>query len=340
MKAFLLKLVNYLNLYSMFNGYTKNTATIFMLHRIDPEYENTSAGFSPALLREYFEYLKKNQYNVISLSSYMNALIKNEDTTKAVVFTVDDGYRNFYLNAFKIFREFNYPATIFITSDFINGKLFFWWDTIEYAVMSTKKRVINLPNWNLNNIQIKTDSQKAEAVSYIVGFCKKLKNTNKLNLIEKLLELLDVNISGQPMNEYAPLSWDDIFEMKKHGIEFHPHTKTHPIMSRISKAQKLEELSEPKQTIEKKLSVPANIFCYPNGGFGDFDEETIGILKSLNYIGAVTGIPGFNNTKNKTDMFRVHRFGLPSDPILFKQYICGLEQAKRQLLGCFLHKYR
>ena len=125
MKAFLLKFVNYLNLYSVFNGYTRNTATVFMLHRIDPEHENTSAGFSPVLLREYFEYLKKNQYNVISLSSYMNALMKHEDTTKTVVFTVDDGYRNFYLNAFKIFQDFNYPATIFITSDFIDNNLFF-----------------------------------------------------------------------------------------------------------------------------------------------------------------------------------------------------------------------
>ena len=340
MKAFFLKLVNYFNLYSMFNGYTKDTATIFMLHRIAPEYENTAAGFSPALLREYFKYLKKNRYNVISLSSYMNALIEHKDTNKTVVFTVDDGYRNFYLNAFKIFQEFNYPATIFITSNFINNNLFFWWDTIEYAVMSTKKQMINLPEWNLNHIKINNDSQKTEAISYIVDFCKKLENSKKLNLIQKLLEILNIDVSRQPTNEYEPLSWKEIVEMNESEIEFHPHTKTHPIMTRISSAQKLEELSEPKIVIENKLGISANIFCYPNGGVDDFDEETINILKSLNYIGAVTGLPGFNNTKNQTDLFRVHRFALPSDPILFKQYICGLERAKRMLIGRLSHRYR
>ena len=108
-----------------------------MLHRIDSIEKSTDAGFSPLLLREYFEYLRRHSYNVISLSSYIDALKNNTDTYKTVVFTVDDGYRNFYLNAFEIFREYAYPATVFLTSDFIEGKLFFWWDTIEYLIRNS-----------------------------------------------------------------------------------------------------------------------------------------------------------------------------------------------------------
>ena len=335
-----MKIVNQFHLFPLFNRFTKNSATIFMLHRIDPVGKNTEAGFSPVLLRKYFEYLKLHKYNVISLSNYIDALITNRDTYKAVVFTVDDGYRNFYLNAYKIFKEYGYPATIFITSDFIEGKLFFWWDNIEYLITHSSKKAINLSDTNFNNISIKTASEKKKAILTIVNHCKTIENQEKLDLIAELARKMEVNIPGQPQNEYAPLKWEEIYEMQKHGIDFHPHTKTHPIMSKVSLSQKTEELKIPKKVIEEKLGTTANIFCYPNGGFNDFDEETIMKLKALDYIAAVTGIPGINNTKGTTDMYTIPRFALPADQLFFKQYISGLENFKRKILGISFSRYK
>ena len=311
-----------------------------MLHRIDSPGKSTKVGFSPILLREYFKYLILHNYNVISLSSYIDALINNKDTYKSIVFTVDDGYRNFYLNAYEVFKEYGYPATVFITSDFIEGKLFFWWDTIEYVINHSSKKEINLSIVNFDKINIKDADRKAISISDVVDYCKTLKNYDKLALIKELVDEMEVDISDQPQNEYAPLKWGEICEMKEHGIEFYPHTKTHPIISKMPLTQKIEELAVPKKIIEDKLGTNANIFCYPNGEANDFDEETISVLKSLNYIAAVTGTPGLDNTNDKTDMYRIRRFGLTSDPICFKQYICGLENLKRKIFGLFFNRYQ
>ena len=75
-----------------------------MLHRIDKEGTETGSVFTTALLREYFEYLRKHHYNVISLTSYIQALINHEDTYKTVIFTYDDGYSDFYHHTYNIFR--------------------------------------------------------------------------------------------------------------------------------------------------------------------------------------------------------------------------------------------
>lgn len=332
MKILLLKIVDLLNVYPIFNKYTRNTATIFMMHAISPDDAADSDAATPSLLRSYFSYLKKHNYHVVSLTSYIKALLCKESTYKQVIFTVDDGYRDFYLNGYEAFKEFNYPATIFLTTDFIEQKLFFWWDAIKFACMTTKKKKVALPEIGLGSVDLNSKDQKKKIVDLVVDRCKKMGNSDKLSFIDSLAKRLDVNFSGQPKGKNEPLSWDQIKEMKEHKIEFYPHTKTHPIMSRVPTYQVQEELEIPKKLLEKKLGINANIFCYPNGGPEDFDERTISALKALDYIAAVTGLPGFENTMSNTKMFEIRRFHLPYNPMYFKQYISGLERFKSIIL--------
>jgi peptidoglycan/xylan/chitin deacetylase (PgdA/CDA1 family) len=264
----------------------------------------------------------------MTLREYVKAIISKEDTYKTVVFTVDDGYRDFYLNAFEVFREFKYPAAIFLTGDFIENRLFLWWDKIEYAINSTRHDKIDLGFMDQGVVSISEKAQKDEALKKILGHCKKINNQIKLKIIDNIIESLEVDVTGHPEGIYEPLSWSEIAEMSKYGIEFFPHSKTHPILSNISYDEKKVELAEPKEMIEKRLNKPADIFCYPNGQPGDFDQETIELLKSLDYIAAVVGYEGFENTKNEIDLFRIRRFPIPRDIYHFKQYVSGLESFK------------
>ena len=143
MKQLLLKFVDALNLYPLFNKLTRNTATIFMLHSIHPV-ANKRSDITTSLLDQYLGYLQKHNYRVISLADFVQAIKEKRNTSKSVVFTVDDGYRDFYLHAFSVFRKYGYPATIFLTGDFIDKRLFMWWDKIEYAFQTSKHSVVDL----------------------------------------------------------------------------------------------------------------------------------------------------------------------------------------------------
>ena len=70
------------------------------------------------------------------------------------------------------------------------------------------------------------------------------------------------SLSGRSM-----LSWDEIREMQRWGIEFGAHTCTHPDLTRISIDQVIKEISGSKMIIEDSLGAAVSCFAYPYGRY-------------------------------------------------------------------------
>jgi len=84
------------------------------------------------------QYLKDNNFNVISLVSLVDLLMnKKEILPKTVVLTFDDGYEDNYLNVFPILKEYNFPATIFVSVDFVG----------DYYVSKSQNISFKMLNW-------------------------------------------------------------------------------------------------------------------------------------------------------------------------------------------------
>jgi len=84
-------------------------------HRFeDKRYPSTNTSLKE--LRREFEYLKKRNYKVVPLSLLVETLQQEKEVPKNwVVLTIDDGFKSF-LKALPLFREYNYPFTIFIST--------------------------------------------------------------------------------------------------------------------------------------------------------------------------------------------------------------------------------
>lgn len=81
------------------------------------------AGESYKINLEEFEeqmhYLASHNYSVISLSRLLEEKDKNKLSPKSVVITIDDGYKSTYTLAYPILRKYNFPATLFVYTEFI-----------------------------------------------------------------------------------------------------------------------------------------------------------------------------------------------------------------------------
>jgi peptidoglycan/xylan/chitin deacetylase (PgdA/CDA1 family) len=68
------------------------------------------------------KYLSDAGYDAITLREFV-AMLKSETLlpVKTVVLTFDDGFRNFYTEAFPVLSEFNFRATVFLVTDFCGG---------------------------------------------------------------------------------------------------------------------------------------------------------------------------------------------------------------------------
>lgn len=91
------------------------------------------------------------------------------------------------------------------------------------------------------------------------------------------------------------LSWDEVKEMEGHGITFGAHTVNHPHLSKLSYEDQKKEIGGSIRTLfvpGSHVSASQLIFCYP---YGEYNNDTLKILKEMGIKIAFTVKPGINN---------------------------------------------
>lgn len=82
-----------------------------------------STSISPADFRSHLEYLQDNGFTVIALDQMIESLRNHQQIPdKSVAITFDDGYLSIYEEAFPTLRSFNFPFTVFISTQPIDDR--------------------------------------------------------------------------------------------------------------------------------------------------------------------------------------------------------------------------
>jgi peptidoglycan/xylan/chitin deacetylase (PgdA/CDA1 family) len=87
------------------------------------------------------------------------------------------------------------------------------------------------------------------------------------------------------------MTWAEVRECRKAGIEFGSHTVTHPKLYELSEENIRRELEESKSELEIKLGEPVNSFAYPfafPGGDAGFVTRFKSLLRAAGYHSNVT----------------------------------------------------
>lgn len=97
-----------------FSGYGY-VAPIMMYHHVDDSNYGEANYVSLEKFEEHLKFLKDHHYHVISFHELVTLIKENRRISrKTVVLTFDDGYRNNYLNAYKLLKKYGFPAMIFV----------------------------------------------------------------------------------------------------------------------------------------------------------------------------------------------------------------------------------
>ncbi|TFG35675.1 MAG: polysaccharide deacetylase, partial [Desulfobacterales bacterium] len=107
--------------------------TVLIYHRFgEDRYPTTNV--SAERFREQLAYLMINNYQVISVSDLVSAIEhKTPLPDKAVVITIDDGYRSVFDVAWPILQSFGYPFTVFLYVKGIDSgsQAYMTWDQVR-----------------------------------------------------------------------------------------------------------------------------------------------------------------------------------------------------------------
>ncbi|MCJ7814030.1 MAG: polysaccharide deacetylase family protein, partial [Candidatus Atribacteria bacterium] len=92
--------------------------SILTYHNFTTE-EGESYKINITNFEKQMDYLAVHNYSVISLSELFTGLRVGQLPLKPVVITIDDGFKSTFTLAYPVLKKYNFPATLFLYTDFI-----------------------------------------------------------------------------------------------------------------------------------------------------------------------------------------------------------------------------
>jgi peptidoglycan/xylan/chitin deacetylase (PgdA/CDA1 family) len=251
------------------------------------------------------------RYTVITLHDAIDSLRRKDNSQKNLaVITFDDGYRNNLTVVQPVLEKYRVPATIFLTTSYIDTDNFLPLDRAYLLITSSKGRQPVFPSiQGLGLLSFSTNEEIFNSYQTTVNFLKKFpvkKQEEYLAILENLLEINYEKISNDITEDFILLSWMEINKLLETGLfSFGAHTATHEILTNVSFDESSKQITDSKSAIENNIKQDINLFAYPNGSAADYNDAHVHYLKENGFTGSVTTTPKLNTIH--TDPFRLGR---------------------------------
>jgi peptidoglycan/xylan/chitin deacetylase (PgdA/CDA1 family) len=276
----------------------------------------------------------KNHFRAISVENAMKEIRYGGGLQEnSVAITFDDGYASAYDIAYPLLKKYGISATVYIPTDWIDGKLILWWEDLADIVYG-----FDVDNANINKLQqilrqlkvgltTKLTNHRDSRDMLFQDLSSALMKTEDRDRTSIIADLTGNLIGGKPYkrNDVKPLTWNQIKEMADSGINFGAHTKSHLNLSFADLDLACEEITKSKQELEKHLGREITGFAYPYGydvsGYARFTT----LLQTCGFDYACTSWWGSND--NNTDPFLLYRGALSplsSRPLLGRELYVSL----------------
>ena len=318
----------------------RGLVSIFTLHRFaDPQLG--VVGHDPAALRDHLAYLRRHRYRLLSLTDVLRLLDERDSDWKApaVAFTVDDGYAGFAHIAAPVFAEYDCPVTLFVTTGFLDGQLWLWWDRVAYLFKHTRRCSLRLHlgpeerayGWSTSG---ELDQVRQDVLCRLEWVDAPAREA----AIAGLSEQLDVELPESPPPAYAPISWDDVRRTARRGATFGPHTVTHRILSLAPDDACEWEIQESYRRLRQETDACVPVFCYPNGEPRAFGRRELEAVQRAGFRAALTTVPDYAASQRvrpwgALGRFALPRFPYPDDRPHLVHTVAGLARLKQMLRG-------
>jgi peptidoglycan/xylan/chitin deacetylase (PgdA/CDA1 family) len=306
---------------SSFNG----KALILMYHRVaDVRPDPWSLSVSPQHFAQQLEVIRKYA-QPIRLRDLVAALEGGGVPSGAVVLTFDDGYADNLLTAKPLLERFDIPATVFVTSGYLQDQREFWWDELDRILLSsiTLPEVLRLTihetgyQWELGEACHSTgdywqrhrswkaseSSPSARHTLYVDlwRLFQPLADSERRKLLAELLKWARVEPGTRA--SHRTLSMEEVVTLGRGGlIEIGSHTVTHPLINELSAPLQWKEIRGSKTKLEEILRQPVTSFSYP---FGAYAPEIIPIVRQAGFDSACSTIE--STVRSDTDPFQLPR---------------------------------
>jgi peptidoglycan/xylan/chitin deacetylase (PgdA/CDA1 family) len=304
-------------------NYHAGKVTILCYHRIVANITQVEQETLPGMVTSVETFRKQmelvcDHYEAVSLAEAVSVLRgERKDRGSVLAITFDDGYRDFYEQAWPILRELGLPATLFIPTAYIGSGRMLDHDRFYRYVMRARSRGLSL---RVPLVKARLSEDKVEALCSEVDPLQAYIQFSRLPFAqrESSLSCLEDFVGDKKEEEHngsCLLNWEMVREMASAGISFGAHTENHVVLTHEEPETVEREILRSKQVLEEMTGRPVRHFAYPTGRYN------AAIMKAVASIGFEAAV---------TTERRLNRRG---DELLRLGRICLCEESTRGMNG-------
>jgi len=275
--------------------------SILLLHRVLPHPDLLFPGEMHAATFEQLLQFVKSRFNVLPLGEAVTRLQAGSLPARALAITFDDGYANNFTIALPLLRQYELPATVFVSTGYLDGRNM-WNDVVIESIRNCTLPTLNLASIGLGSHALDSLASRQAAVADCIGRMKYWPQRKREDTATAISEL-----SGATRSESLMMSPQQVRGLHGAGMSVGAHTITHPILASATPAEATIEIRTGKAELESIIGATVDLFAYPNGRPDiDYRREHVEMVKSAGFRAAVSTVWGAANAR--TDVYQLPRF--------------------------------
>lgn len=262
---------------------------ILILHRVLPNKSvlraNNVLELTPNELEKIIVYYQNNDYQFISIDDVEFILrTKKYLNQKYVCFTLDDGYADNYEYAYPLFKKYNIPFCIYVTTGFPDHTTQVWWYALEEIIMNNDCiKLGNNTKYTCKSIEEKNETFKAIRETIF-----RIQTTDNRKILDDLF--CHYSFLFDEFVKNNALSWKHIKLLSQDSLcTIGAHSIHHLNLTNIDEQTLTNELLLSKQILEKHIQKEIYHLSYP---FGETNDNMVEKTKTLGYKTAVMALGG------------------------------------------------
>jgi peptidoglycan/xylan/chitin deacetylase (PgdA/CDA1 family) len=288
--------------------------TIFMLHHVRPARDdmfqpNRHLEITPDFLREVLSHVRALGVDIVSMDEAHRRMRERDFARRFACFTFDDGYRDNRDHALPVMRAQNAPFTVYVASDFADGKGRLWWVALERVI--AKANVIEIARDGAAlRIDASDPATKQQAFNQIHDWLRTLPNDKEVQrAVGELCARHGIDDAATPRE--LCMSWPELRSFAGDPlVTIGAHTVSHCNLARDSEADAMREMRVSRERIESQLQKSALHFAYPYGDKTAAAAREFAMARELGFATAVTTRPGMVFAENAAHLTALPRISL------------------------------
>lgn len=282
-----------LNLDRIIRYWLGGRGLILMLHRVaaTPGGWRGDPGLwiSAETLSTLIPMLRALDYQWVTLDQAL-AWPSRGRATRFACLTFDDGYRDNYQVALPILQALEVPATVYITSGFIDGAALAWWYGLEAILNQHPLLILRMEDQEQRWLATEP-AQKHVAYQQACQCLRAAAPAVRAQALRNLEQ--DYRLDFRAISLAQMLTKAMLRELAASDlVELGAHTVSHPALSALPLAEARTEINASKQALEAQYGVPVRHFAYPYGDRTAVNPAVQALAQECGFASAVLAYGG------------------------------------------------